>query len=123
MSSFVDLIMRISGSAAVSSSIHSVVTGLRSIGSGLASVGGMIVEAFSVDAIIDFSKQTFELADSLVTLSEKTGQSTDTIQKLHYAAEQTGASAQSMDSALIKLNSTLGDSISSGKDKVFKDLG
>ena len=93
------------------------------VGSKLAGVGGIIAGAFTVGAIVDFGKQTFELADNLVTLSEKTGQSTDTLQKLRYAAEQTGASTQGMDSALVKFNRTLGNSISSGKDKIFKDLG
>ena len=144
MANIVDILMKIQGDKAVFNSIanlskefqklernigdQSEVTRKLSsswdfVGGKLAGVGGIIAGAFTIDALVDFSKQTFSLADSLVTLSERTGQSTDFVQKMRFAAEQTGASVSTMDTALIKFNRTLGNVIQTGKDKVFKEIG
>ena len=65
-------------------------------------------------------------AATLSDVATRVGVTTDALQKLRYAAATNGSSAETMDSALIKLNQTLYDaSTGSNKDAaaLFKTLG
>ena len=83
---------------------------------GLASVGGLI----------ELSKRSMEFGANLQDASEKTGVAVDALARLHYAAQQNGGDAATLDKALEHLNETLVDS-ASGKNKemagMFAHLG
>lgn len=95
----------------------------KSVESGtlLGSVFGQMTAALSVSSLInkatgalaDLGRQAFANADALVSLSNKTGLSTETIQKMQFVAKQSGSDMQQFADAAFKM----GVNISEGTAK------
>ena len=83
-----------------------------------AAVAGAMVEAGT--ALANATLETSELADELMTLSSKTGLSTDTLQELNYASELLDVSTESVTGSMTKLLKTMS---SSGGAEKFEELG
>lgn len=70
--------------------------------------------AGAVASIVSLGKAAFDSADKIVTLSERTGVSIETIQRWQYVADQTGTSIEAFSTNAFKL----GVNIANGSDKV-----
>jgi len=91
--------------------------------SGIAkSVGGVLAGAFTVQALIGFGKELVDLGGKITDLSERTGISTDGIQELTYAAEQTGSSIESIVGSIEKMSIKLVEQSTETK-RAVGDLG
>ena len=73
----------------------------------LQSLAGAFGVAFSVDAVVGFGKEILQTADDLTRLSQQTGMSVEEIQRLAYAAEQSGNTLDQMTEAASKLQVAL----------------
>ena len=99
----------------------------RDISASMASIKsamGALGTVISVGAIIQFSKNVIDSMDALNDLSDATGASIENISALEDVARRTGTSFDTVGSALVKLNKTLGDA-KPGSDAAdaFKALG
>src|SRR3989337_1377595 len=72
-----------------------------------ASVGKMMATAFTVTAIVAAGKSVLDYADNLVNLSQKTGMSTDGLQKLEMAFKASGVSLDTVTTASTMLANRL----------------
>lgn len=81
---------------------------VASFQSAVSQIGATVAAAFSVDALARFTAHAFETVDSMHDLSEATGATTEQISALHVAATLNASSTDEIDSALKKLNRTLG---------------
>ena len=78
------------------------------LSSELATLGAGIVAGFSINAITNFTVATLQSADVIGKLADRTGFTTDAIQKLGFAGEQTGVRSEQMNAALERFNRRLG---------------
>jgi hypothetical protein len=82
---------------------------LDKIASSLKGIAGTIGLAFTADALIGFVGGVFSAAGQINDLSDKLGISAEAVQKFKYAADQSGASIETVDRALFEMNKRLGD--------------
>src|SRR4029453_646694 len=75
--------------------------------SALLSTAGTLGVAFSVNTLKNFALGVIETAGTIGDLSEKLGVSAEAVQRWGYAAEQSGASMETVDSAIKKMNANL----------------
>lgn len=92
-------------------------TGIGSMAGSLGKVAGALGVAFSVGAAVNFGKQVFAAAGQVNDLSKKMGVSTEAVQRWKFAAEQSGATIENVDKAVLAMNKSLGsiDSSEIGK--------
>lgn len=88
----------------------------KDMGGVLGGLGPMIATTFSVGAIIGFGKEILRDADALVKLSDKTGIAIEPLQRLKYAAEQSGNTFEQITSAVSMMQKRLagGDDSATG---------
>lgn len=72
----------------------------------------------------DFAQGIAAIGDHLEDSSNRLGVNTDALQELQFAADQSGASVESLSAALLMLQDRQGDALKGGESgKVFKSLG
>jgi len=72
-------------------------------------LAGTLGLAFSATAVIGFGKAILDDADALVKLSDKTGIAIEPLQRLKYAAEQSGNTLENVTTSISMLQQRLGD--------------
>src|SRR4249920_41896 len=77
--------------------------------SALAGVAGVVGVAFSVNAVKNFALSVIDTAGNIGDMSEKLGISAEAVQRFGYAADQSGASIGTVDSAIKKMNANLAE--------------
>ena len=85
----------------------------------------MIAGAFSVGAVVNLARETIAFGGQISDLSERYGVSTDMVQKLKFAAEQSGSSVESMLGAFKKMNQAMLEAADGNADKqdAFQRMG
>lgn len=71
--------------------------------------------AMSVDAVVELTRKSFDYADAIVDLSDKTGASTKFIQEFGYAAQMSGSGVESARAGLEKFAKKLGEAQAGSK--------
>ena len=96
-----------------------------SLGKQFSGLGGAIAGAFSVGAIVNLARETIAFGGQITDLSERYGISTDMVQKLKFAAEQSGSSVESMLGGFKKMNLAMVDAMegNEGKQDAFQRMG
>ncbi len=89
------------------------------VGIAMVAIGGMITKLY------DASKAASEYADDVMTMSSVTGLSTDTLQKMNYAAELVDVSTEQISSSMTKMVRNMANARDGNKDlqKEFARLG
>jgi hypothetical protein len=95
---------------------------LLSLGGIAKAAGGVLAGAFAVDAIVSMAKEVIDLGGDIADLSARTGIGTDAIQELKYAAEQTGASLDTVTGAIEQMGNRLTEG-GGGTLQAVKSLG
>lgn len=96
---------------------HSKLNGvLKAAGAAIGAVAA--ATAAAAKALWDCAKASGEWADSLITMSEQTGVSVDTLQKWDYAARFIDVDTETMAKALAKVTKAQGNAIKNGTDYV-----
>lgn len=97
----------------------------KGIGDGFKSLGTAVVGALSIGAITGFLVKVNGIADALNDLSGRLGASASGLQSLQVAAQLAGGSAESMNVALAKMSTTIGDAAAGNKKaaEAFARLG
>jgi hypothetical protein len=72
-----------------------------------AKAGAALAGAFTVGAVLNFAKDVIDLGGEINDLSQRTGIGTDAIQELKFAAEQTGATLDTMTGAIEQMGNRL----------------
>jgi hypothetical protein len=76
--------------------------------SSLKSLAATIGVTFSVGAVVGFARELMRMGDEIVRVSDRTGLTTDEVQRLSYIARQSGNSIDEFTAALGKLQDNLG---------------
>ena len=95
------------------------------MGKQFAGLGGMIAGAFSVGAVVNLARETIAFGGQITDLSQRYGISTDMVQKLKFAAEQSGSSVESMLGGFKKMNLAMQDALEGNEEKqdAFQRMG
>lgn len=95
------------------------------LSSTIAKFVGPLVAAGTAFASFAAVMKSFRQSEDLIKVSDTLGVTTDALQKLHYAANTTGGSAEAMDSALTKLSQNLRglEDPASSASKSLKSIG
>jgi hypothetical protein len=88
--------------------LHGTEGGLMSFGNKLEEIGKVFATAFAAREIKEFFKTQIDLGNELQHTAEKTGLSTNQIQKLQYAADQADISSEGLIHSMGKLQMQLG---------------
>lgn len=78
-----------------------------------------------IKTLASYSSQLDNLGESLVDMAGRANVSIESLQRLRFAADQNGGSADAMDTALVKLNKAMGEVIGGSEEmaKTFDALG
>lgn len=90
-----------------------------------AAITGLTAGAI-VGGVADLAKKSIEAASSISDVAKEAGTSTDFLQKMRFAAAQSGSSFENLDQGLINLNKNLGEFTTTGSGRAadaFKKLG
>lgn len=93
------------------------------IAGGFGKIAGLVAGAFAVGTVVNFGREMVKLGDDLGDLSTRTGITTDEIQKLQYASERAGGSAEGIIKGYELLNKQLGSGKPSEASKRLAQLG
>lgn len=96
---------------------ESVKRGLGGISESALSMKGVLSGAFaalSVGGVVAFVSQSLKVADSIDKTAKRAGVAASTLQELRFAADQVGASQQSLEEGLKKLTIGLGEFATTG---------
>jgi len=105
-----ELKARLTGdSSSFTKSTDRAVTGVNKLKASVKSIGPQLAAAFSVAAIVSLARSSLEAAEKIEKLSIQFGLSTDQIQRLQFAADQTKTNLSDLNGAFIRL-------IASGRD-------
>lgn len=91
---------------------------LDAIWGGMKSAAGLVGVAFSVGAVVSFTKSVFDAASAVKDNSAALGYSTEAFQRNKFAAEQSGGSVEAFTKAANKLN----DNLAGGSDSTVAAL-
>lgn len=91
----------------VSTEVEKIPSTATSVVGSLKSTAGAFGLAFSAAAVIGFGRQVFATAGQIKDLSEKLGVSAEAVQRWKYAAEQGGATIDTVNTAVSFMNKTL----------------
>ena len=85
----------------------------------------MIAGAFSVGAVVNLARETIAFGGQISDLSDRYGVSTDMVQKLKFAAEQSGSSVEAMLGGFKKMNLAMVEATEGNADKqdAFQRMG
>jgi len=121
---FVELFVKkgafVAGLADAQARLRAFGDGLRTVGLGIAGAGAAIV------APLLASLKHFEAAGSALNdMAARTGASVEALGQLSYAADQTGASIEDVEKAIVKLHRTMAAARAGSMDarKAFQELG
>ena len=91
----------------------------------LKGIAGPLAAAFSVGAIVNFSRQVINTADKLTDLASRTGFTVEQLSALSNAAQLNGSSAEALQGGLIRLSKSIVDAKNGAKDQLeaFEALG
>lgn len=89
--------------------------------SGLATLGKTIAGALAVDFVVDKFRAVVDGMDDMVKAAQRVGVSAEHLQALRYAAEASGASAETLDKGLERLGANLQD-VEAGTSDAAKAL-
>jgi hypothetical protein len=92
------------------------------MGSALAKIGPMMAATFSVGAIVAFGRALLSDADEMVKLSDKTAIGIEQLQRLKYAAEQSGNTLDQVTMGVSQMQNRLAGGDESAV-QALKDLG
>jgi hypothetical protein len=95
---------------------------MLSLGGIAKAAGGVLAGAFAVDAIVSMAREVIDLGGEIADLSARTGIGTEAIQELKYAAEQTGASLDTVTGAIEQMGNRLSEG-GGGTLQAVKALG
>jgi hypothetical protein len=98
-------------------------TGISGMVGSLGKMAGALGIAFSAGAVISFGKQVFAAAGQIEDLSKKMGVSREAVQRWKFAAEQSGATIENVDKAVLAMNKSLGSLDSKEIEKTNDALG
>lgn len=84
-------------------------TSTQSIISSMAPLAGAFGIAFSAGAVISFGKELLADADAMVKLSDKTGIAIEPMQRLKYAAEQSGNTIEQITGAVSQMQNRIAE--------------
>ena len=95
------------------------------MGKQFSGLGGMVAGAFSIGAVVNLARETIAFGGQISDLSERYGVSTDMVQKLKFAAEQSGSSVESMLGGFKKMNLAMVEASEGNVDKqdAFQRMG
>ena len=95
------------------------------MGKQFSGLGGMIAGAFSVGAVVNLARETIAFGGQISDLSDRYGVSTDMVQKLKFAAEQSGSSVEAMLGGFKKMNLAMVEATEGNADKqdAFQRMG
>lgn len=87
--------------------------------------GGFVAGAFAVDAVRSFVANTIEAIPAINDVAQQTGLAAEEVQRLGFAAGQSGASSEQLNGALLKLTKNIGEAAKGGEAAVeaFGALG
>jgi len=108
--------------AQLTKGVNDINGSLDKVGAVASKLGGMLVTAFSVQAITGAVKSFLDFTSAMADLSTKTGISTTELQKLKYAAEQNGGTIDAVAKGVTRMGRALveGDT---GTVNAMKRLG
>lgn len=117
--------IKITAVDATTAAFRSVQGNINSLNNSLRSIAGPLTAAFSVAAIGAFAKSLINAADRLQDVSEQTGIAVSTLSALGNAAQLNGSNADSLNTALVKLNRSISDAAGGSKEQLeaFKAVG
>lgn len=105
----------------------SIADAVGKIGGGVAKVGGLVATGATaaVGAITYMADKTGEYAGSILDASRKTSISTDMLQQLKYAGEQSGVEFEALTGSATKFNKVFANAVTGNKAGIetFKNLG
>ncbi len=98
---------------------------LQSFVGQLAPLSTSIATAFSVGAVIDFARRIINTGDEIANLSARLGISSDSLQRLGFAASQSGSSMQSLTGGIQHLIRSIADARGGSEEttSAFNRLG
>ena len=112
--------------AKITKDIEKVRTSFDKIGSTANKIGGILVAAFSVRAILNYTERLIDLGDELNKTSQKIGISVEKLSAFEYAARLSGNSSEELKGALSRLSANMQDAAinkTSEAARTFKALG
>lgn len=117
--------IKITAVDATTAAFRSVQGNISSLSNSLRSIAGPLAAAFSVASVAAFTKQMIDVAGRLDDVSQQTGIAASRLSALGNAALLNGASADQMNSALVKLNRSISEAAGGSKQQqeAFKALG
>ncbi|MEM8595420.1 MAG: hypothetical protein AAGF76_02985 [Pseudomonadota bacterium] len=95
-------------------SVQTTSNRISSMGAALGGVRGALAAGLGTAGIVNFGRQALDAADRIDKLSISTGLSVVTLQRLRFAAEQTGAGADFVSNGFQRFNRRLGEFRNSG---------
>ena len=82
-----------------------------------------LAAAFAVDAVKDFVVETLDAIPVIGDLADQTGIAAEEIQRLGFAADQSGSDAETLNAALLKFTKNLGNADSTEIAETLRKLG
>jgi hypothetical protein len=100
-------------------------TKMLGVGSSVKGIGAGLASGFAAIGLSSLVSNAFDVASSLQEAASATGVTIEQLQRLRFAAQENGASAEQMDGALAKLNVRLGEAKNGSAQAVtaFTSLG
>jgi hypothetical protein len=91
----------------------------------LKNIGGAIAGAFTVTAVVAFTKEIINTADEVINLSNRLNIGTETVQSLQIAAKEAGIDFGTFENAIFKATKSANDALTGNKNltKAFESLG
>src|SRR3990167_3683427 len=112
--------------AKITKDIERVRSNFDKIGSTAQKVGGLLVMAFSIRAVLAYTERIIDLGDELNKTSQKIGISVEKLSAYEYAARLSGSSSDELRVALTRLSANMQDAAinkTSEAARTFKSLG
>ena len=112
--------------AKITKDIEKVRTSFDKIGSTANKIGGILVAAFSVRAILNYTNHLIDLGDELNKTSQKIGISVEKLSAFEYSARLSGNSSEELKAALARLANNMQDAAinkTSEAARTFNTLG
>jgi len=112
--------------AKITKDIERVRSNFDKIGSTAQKVGGLLITAFSIRAILAYTERIIDLGDELNKTSQKIGISVEKLSAYEYAARLSGSSSDQLRGALTRLSANMQDAAinkTSEAARTFKSLG
>lgn len=106
-----------SSAAGMNKSLSSIESGFRTV----QRVAGLFGAALGVGALINLGRHALEASGNLLDVADKIGFTTDALQKLRFAAEQSGVAQSALDMGLQRFSRRVGEA-AQGSGELVKTL-